>query len=214
MLGAFNPRRFSAKPTRRLDRRAKCRQPFDDGLVRRERPITRDKEVERGLDPAKGAGRLRHLAKGDLGEKEVGCHDNIRDDHIGLKIGCCKSHELQGAADDGVEVRHERAEPAAQYPLLGILAAQQGHLLAVFAQAGQREPKIRLVAFSRELELNERLADQVGQPSAEQRNDQSDPNGSPGTVRLVPGTVKSTGIVQRMIEKETSVDTVDNRLIE
>jgi len=30
----------------------------------------------------------------------------------------------------------------------------------------------------------------------------------------VPGTVKSTGIVHRMIENETSVDTVDNRLIE
>jgi len=33
-------------------------------------------------------------------------------------------------------------------------------------------------------------------------------------VKSVPGTVKSTGIVQRMIEKETRVDTVDNRLIE
>jgi hypothetical protein len=39
-------------------------------------------------------------------------------------------------------------------------------------------------------------------------------NGSPGTVISVPGTVKSAGIVHRMIEKETSVDTVDNMLIE
>jgi hypothetical protein len=99
---------------------------------------------------------------------------------LACKIVCRKSHELQGAADDGVEVRHERAEPAAQYPLLGILAAQQGHLLAVFAQAGQCEPKIGLVALSRELDLNERLTDQVRQPGAEQRNDQSDPERQSG----------------------------------
>jgi len=39
-------------------------------------------------------------------------------------------------------------------------------------------------------------------------------NGSPGTVISVPGMVKSAGIVHRMIENETRVDTVDSRLIE
>jgi hypothetical protein len=78
------------------------------------------------------------LSKGDLSEEEVWCHDNIGDDHIGLKIGFGKSHKLQSAADNGVEVGHERAEPAAQNLPFGVLAAEQRHLLAVFAQSRQR----------------------------------------------------------------------------
>src|SRR5215472_4266703 len=169
MLGAFNVRRLSAKRTRLLDGRTEGRQPFDDRLKRRERLVTRDKEVERGFDPAKGLSCLRHLSQGDLSEEKVWRDDDIGNDDICLKIGCCKSHELQGAADDGVEIRHERAKPTAQYPPFGILAAKQRHLLAVLAQTGQREPKIGLVALPRELQLNERLADQMGQPSTNQR---------------------------------------------
>src|SRR5205814_7830828 len=88
--------------------------------------------------------------------------------------------ELQGAADDGIEVRHDCAEPAAQYPPFSLLPTEQRHLLAVFAQAGQREPKIGLVALLAEFELNEWLADQMGQPSADERKDQSDPKRQPG----------------------------------
>src|SRR6516162_4156575 len=175
MLSAFDTRRLRAKLSRLLNRRTKCRQAFDDSLKRRQRLVTRDKEVEPGLDPAKGAGRLRHLSKADLSEEEIWCDDNIRDNRAGLKIGCRKSQQLQRAADNGVEVGHERAKAAAQYPPFGIFAPQQRYLLAVFAQTGQREPKIGLVALSRELQLNERFADQMGQPRANQRINQSDP---------------------------------------
>ena len=39
-------------------------------------------------------------------------------------------------------------------------------------------------------------------------------NGKPGTEMLVPGMVKSAGIVHRMMENETSEDAVDSTLIE
>jgi len=107
MFNAFDARRFRAKLTRLVDGRAKCRQTFDDSLVRRQRLVARDKESERGFDPAKGAGRLCHLSKGDLPEEEIRRHDNIGDHHIGLKIARRKSEELHGAADNGVEVRHD-----------------------------------------------------------------------------------------------------------
>src|SRR5712671_6092284 len=87
--------------------RAECRQTFDDSLVRRQRLIACDKERERGFDPAKGAGRLRHLSKGDLPEEKVWRDDDIGDHHVGLKIGRRKRQELQGAADDGIKVRHD-----------------------------------------------------------------------------------------------------------
>ena len=80
---------------------------FDDRLVRCQRLVARDKESERGFDPAKGAGRLRHLSKGDLPEKEIRRDNNIGDHHVGLKIGRCKSQELHGATDNGIEVRHD-----------------------------------------------------------------------------------------------------------
>ena len=166
MLSPFDARRFRAKPTRLVDGRAKCRQTFDDSFVGRERLVACDKESERGFNPAKGAGRLRHLSKGDLPEEKVGRDNNIGDHHVGLKIGRCKRQKLQGAADDGIKVRHDCAEPAAQYPPFGILAAEQCHLLAVFTQAGQREPKIGLVALLPELEPNKWLANQMGQPGA------------------------------------------------
>src|SRR5260370_40993632 len=79
MLSAFDARWFRAKPPRLVDSRAKCRQTFDNGLVRRQRLVARDKESERGFDPAKGAGRLRHLSKDDLPEEEVRRNDNIGD---------------------------------------------------------------------------------------------------------------------------------------
>jgi hypothetical protein len=66
------------------------------------------------------------------------------------------------------------------HPPFSILVTEQRHLLAVFAQAGQREPKIGLVALPPKLELNEWLADQMGQPSANQRKDQSDPERQSG----------------------------------
>src|SRR6266850_2162332 len=107
MLNAFDARRFRAEPTRLVDGRAKCRQTFDDSLVRRQRLVARDKESERGFDPAKGAGCLRHLSKGDLSEEEVRRDNNIGDHHVGLKIGRCKRQELYRAADYGIEVRHD-----------------------------------------------------------------------------------------------------------
>src|SRR6202045_141015 len=104
MLSAFDARRFRAKPPRLVDSRAKCRQTFDNSLVRRQRLVASDKESERGFNPAKGAGRLRHLSKSDLPEEEVRRDNNIGDYHVSLKIGRCKSQELHGAADNGIEV--------------------------------------------------------------------------------------------------------------
>src|SRR6266404_4676022 len=107
MLSVVDARRFRAKLTRLVDGRAKCRQTFDDSLVRRQRLVASDKESERGFDPAKGAGCLRHLSKGDLSEEEVRCDNNIGDHRVGLKIGRCKRQELHRAADYGIEVRHD-----------------------------------------------------------------------------------------------------------
>src|SRR5215469_4394942 len=107
MLNAFDARRFRAKLTCRLDRGAKCRQTFDYSLVRRQRLVARNKESKRGFDPAKGAGRLRHLSKSDLPEEEVRCDDQIGNNNVGLEIGGCKCQKLQAAADNGIEVRHD-----------------------------------------------------------------------------------------------------------
>jgi hypothetical protein len=60
---------------------------------------------------------------------------------------------------------------------------ETGGLLAVFAHAGRREPKIGLIALLPELEPSERLTDQMGQLSADERIAQTTQYGSPGTVK-------------------------------
>src|ERR1700726_297255 len=90
MHSAFDTRRLRAKLTRLVDSQAKCRQTFNHSLVSRQRLVARDKECERGLDPAKRTGRLRHLSKGNLSEEEVGRDNDIADQRIGLKIARCK----------------------------------------------------------------------------------------------------------------------------
>src|SRR4029077_14409902 len=107
MLSVFDARRFRAKLTRLVDGRPKCRQTLDDSFVRRQRLVARDKERERGFDTTKGAGRLRHLSKGDLPEEEVWRDNNIGNHHVGLKIRACKSQKLHVAANNGIEVRHD-----------------------------------------------------------------------------------------------------------
>src|SRR5215469_10280692 len=49
-----------------------------------ERNVAR-RSTERGFDPAKRPGRLRHLSKGDFPQEEVRRHDDIGDDDVGLK---------------------------------------------------------------------------------------------------------------------------------
>src|ERR1700719_814632 len=179
MSSPFDTRRFRAKLTRLINCEAKCRQTFDHSFVSRQRLVACDKEWC-GFDPTERAGRLRHLSKGDLPEEEVRRDNNIGDHCVGLKIGRRKRQELHSAADNGIEVRHDEAEPVAQYPPLGILAAEQRHLLAIFAQTHQREPKIGLVALLAEVEPNEWPADLMGQPSTYYRKDQSDPERQSG----------------------------------
>ncbi len=68
------------------------------------------------------------------------------------------------------------AEAVEQVLFLGRLAGEQRHLLGVLPQAHEAEAEIRLVALLIEIELDQRAADQMGDPGAEGRIDQRRPN--------------------------------------
>ncbi len=67
-----------------------------------------------------------------------------------------------------------RKRPA-QVQMLGRFAAEKCDLLAVFAQAREREAEIRLVALLLEIEADQRAPDQMGEPGGEHGVDERDP---------------------------------------
>ena len=71
-------------------------------------------------------------------------------------------------------------EAARQMLPLGRLAMHQCDLLGIFAQARQREAEVRLAPLLLEIERDQRLADEVGDPGRHRRIDQRGPEDEAG----------------------------------
>ena len=75
-----------------------------------------------------------------------------------------------------------QAEAVEQPLFLGRLAGKQRHFLGVLAQAHEREAEVGFIALLVEIELDQRLADEMGHPGAERRVDQRRPYEVAGNV--------------------------------
>ena len=78
--------------------------------------------------------------------------EDERDDRRYLSKDLRKGGHAHAAINEGEKVVDERAEAAADHGLLGMLAAEQRHLLGVFAQAGEREAEVGLDVLALEIE--------------------------------------------------------------
>src|SRR6202008_3157805 len=92
------------------------------------------------------------------------------------------------ALHDGPEILDHRAESAEESGLLPLLAAVERNALRVFPQPDQAEAEIRLEALAVEVEPDQWPPDLEGQPGADERIEQPDPNQISGNVDLAPAS--------------------------
>ena len=78
MLSVFDARRFRAKLTHLVAGRAKCRQTFDDSLVRRQRLVARDEDGRR-CGKGEGYSDLEFAILRELGHPPVPVATTVHD---------------------------------------------------------------------------------------------------------------------------------------
>ena len=87
---------------------------------------------------------LGHDAQRDLAGEIEGRGEDVRNDRTDLAVKAGEGDQLFAPVDHFEIIGDQRAETCAQSDLFLSLAVQQRHLLAIFAQPGQRKAEIGL----------------------------------------------------------------------
>jgi hypothetical protein len=132
---------------------------------------------------------------GEIGRRD----DDIRKDHRSLCVALCEESQLLLPLHQRIPVADNRAEARQVMLAFGRFAAERGDLLGILARAHQIEAEIRLEALLLEIQGYERLADQMGQYSADGGVDQRRPNEISGNVEV--GAEKGKRCVRRQRPK-------------
>ena len=118
---------------------------------------------------------LHHAAELDLVGEIGRRHQDVGENHRGLRIASGKRRQPLGPAHDAIPVFDDAAEALGKPLAFGSLALQQRNLFGVLADPNQIEAEIRLEALLLKIKPDQRGADPLGQGGSENGIDQRAP---------------------------------------
>ena len=167
---------------RPIDGGVEAGEPVQHRLPVGDLRIGLDEEGERALHLTEGGGDLHQAAEHHGAGEIERAHDDERENDGDLRVAGGQECQPLGPLHDAVPIADDAGKAVAKPLLLRRLAGEQRHLLGVLAQAHQREAEIGFIALLVEIEFDQRMADEMRHPGADDGVDQRRPDQIAGNV--------------------------------